>query len=341
MVHRRRPYQPRQVDRFLEASNFYTIDVADFVGRAADQESVSAFMSGASPLLGQIDVLGMESRLEISRGTLKMAASKYLRAMQEAGRIHRHIAQHKGGNFITEISIDETDQPQTPAELLLILFMLACEKVPAQTIAPKFTGRFNKGVDYCGDPAKFAQEFEEDLGVVQYAIREFGLSASLKLSVHSGSDKFSLFPIMNRLLKKHGAGVHVKTAGTTSLEEIIGLAESGGDGLALAKEIYLIALDRGDELIQPYATVVDIHPSQLPLPGKVKGWSTADFCAALRHDPNASGYNPHFRQFIHVSFKIAAEMGPRYLDALAANQAVIARNVTGNLFARHIVPIFG
>jgi hypothetical protein len=219
--------------------------------------------------------------------------------------------------------------------------MLAREKVPAQTIAPKFTGRFNKGVDYVGDLAQFEKEFEEDLGVVQFAIKEFGLPATLKLSVHSGSDKFSLYPIINRLLRKRGAGVHVKTAGTTWLEEVIGLAESGGAGLDIAKEIYLSARGRAEELIKPYASVIDIDPAKLPSPGEVKGWLAEDFCAALRHDPSSPDYNPHFRQFLHVSFKIAAEMGPRYLDALAENKAIIARNVTENLFARHIVPIFG
>ena len=97
-------------------------------------------------------------------------------------------------NFIAEVSVDETDVPQTPAELLLILLMLAREEVPCQTIAPKFTGRFNKGVDYVGDLARFETEFDENICVVRFAISEFGLPDTLKLSVHSGSDKFSLYP---------------------------------------------------------------------------------------------------------------------------------------------------
>src|SRR6266567_1630808 len=86
-------------------------------------------------------------------------AGKYLHAVQEAGRIYRHIAAAKGeGQFITEVSMDETDSPQTPPELLVILAAVADEKIPIQTIAPKFTGRFNKGVDYAGDTAQFAAE---------------------------------------------------------------------------------------------------------------------------------------------------------------------------------------
>ena len=112
--------------------------------------------------------------------------------MQEAGRIYRHIAAAKGeGRFITEVSMDETDSPQTPPELLVILAAIADEKIPMQTIAPKFTGRFNKGVDYVGDLVQFEKEFSDDLAVIAFAVRKYGLPANLKLSVHSGSDKFS------------------------------------------------------------------------------------------------------------------------------------------------------
>ena len=328
------------VDRFIEASDFYTIDVADFTGRAAEAEEIAGFLRDSAKLAGALTIPGLAQKLEVTQADAEKTARKFLWSMQEAGRIYRHIAKLKGGDFIAEVSVDETDEPQTPAELLLILFMLAREKVPAQTIAPKFTGRFNKGVDYVGDLAAFEREFEEDLCVVRFAIAEFGLPATLKLSVHSGSDKFSLYPIINRLLKKHGVGVHVKTAGTTWLEEVIGLAESDGDGLGIAKEIYATAHGRLEELVKPYAPVVDVDPAKLPSPDEVMAWSPADYCAALRHDSKSPKYNRSFRQLIHVSFKVAAEMGPRYLEALKTNEAIIARNVTENLFARHIVPIF-
>ena len=218
--------------------------------------------------------------------------------------------------------------------------MHAREGVPVQTIAPKFTGRFNKGVDYVGDLAQFEKEFDEDLCVIAYAIGEFALPASLKLSVHSVSDKYSIYPIINRLLKKHDAGLHVKTAGTTWLEEVIGLAESGGHGLALAREIYRGAYGRFAELTGPYATVVDIDRSQLPDPRAVEAWSAPAFVAALRHDATCPQYNRHLRQLIHVGFKVAAEMGARYTDALLANADIIAENVTSNLMARHLTPLY-
>ena len=329
------------VDRFIEASDFYTIDVADYIGRAPEPAEIERFVADSSRLAGALTVPGLPYPVKIDQHAIEAAARKFLWAAQEAGRIYRHIAKLKGDAFIAEVSLDETDRSQTPAELLLILFMLAREGVPAQTIAPKFTGSFHKGVDYIGDLATFEQEFEEDLCVARYAVAEFGLPASLKLSVHSGSDKFSLYPVINRLLKKHGAGVHLKTAGTTWLEEVIGLAESGGDGLAIAREIYASAHGRFDELVKPYATVVHIDRAKLPSPAQVNAWTSEAFVAALRHDQANAAYDPEFRQFIHVSFRIAAEMGARYLDALKANEAIIARNVTANLYERHILPLFG
>jgi hypothetical protein len=260
-------------------------------------------------------------------------------AAAEAGAIYRHIAKAKK-DFVTEVSADETDRPQTPVELLLFLAMLADNGVPAQTIAPKFTGRFNKGVDYVGDLAAFRREFDEDLSVIAYAVREFGLPTNLKLSVHSGSDKFMLYPVIRELIGKHKAGLHLKTAGTTWLEEVAGLAESGGDGLAIAKEIYAAALTRYEEVCAPYATVIDIDRQKLPTAAEVAGWSGEKYARALTHDQRCADFNLHFRQLIHVSFKIAAEMGARYHAALDANWARVAERVEYNIYERHMKPLF-
>jgi hypothetical protein len=212
--------------------------------------------------------------------------------------------------------------------------------VPVQTIAPKFTGRFNKGVDYVVDLKQFEKEFRADLAVIAFAVRTFGLPASLKLSVHSGSDKFSIYPIMRRAVREFDAGLHLKTAGTTWLEEVIGLAQAGGEGLALAKEIYAKALQKKDELCAPYATVIDIDASKLPSAETVNGWTSGQFIAALRHEPANPAFNPHLRQLIHVGFKVAAQMGDRYLGMLEACEADVSANVTGNLFDRHLAPLF-
>ncbi|GAB4378741.1 MAG: tagaturonate epimerase family protein [Calditrichia bacterium] len=330
------------VDSFIEWSDFFTLDVADFIGSGASAEEVQKFRNRFADYIGEIEIPGFEHPLIASPQEVERIAHKFLPAVQAAGRVYRIIEKAKGReNFVTEISMDETDQPQSPMELFFILAAIAAEGIPVQTIAPKFTGRFNKGVDYVGEVSQFAAEFEQDLLVLQFAIAEFDLPPNLKLSVHSGSDKFSLYPEINRLIKKHDAGLHLKTAGTTWLEELIGLAEAGGEGLEIAKRIYQEAYHRFEELCKPYAAVVDIDPSHLPRPETVENWNGETYTATLRHEPTHEAYNPHFRQLLHLSYKLAAEMGERYLNALDTCEAVVAENVTRNILERHIRPIFG
>ena len=330
------------VDRFLPHSDFYTIDVADWIGKPVAPEAVEKFRARHPELVGRVAIPGITHPFETKSAQIAAIAAKYLLAVQEAGKIYRYIAQAKGeGSFITEVSMDETDAPQTPPELLVILAALADEKIPLQTIAPKFTGRFNKGVDYVGDVVQFEKEFNEDLAVIALAVKNYGLPSNLKLSVHSGSDKFSIYPAIRRSLAKFpAAGLHIKTAGTTWLEEVIGLAEAGGGGLALAKDIYAEALDHLDQLCAPYAAVIDIDEKRLPSRETVKGWTSEQFVAALRHDPKNKSFNPHLRQLLHVGYKIAAKQGQRYLDALEAHEASVSRNVTENLYERHLKPLF-
>jgi hypothetical protein len=329
------------VDRFLTPCDFYTIDVADYIGKPAEPSSIDRFVKQHGELLGTIQMEGAGQAIEITPELLGLTAAKFLFAVQEAGKIYRKIEAAKGkGKFIAEVSMDETDAAQTPAELLIILAAIADEGIPIQTIAPKFSGRFNKGVDYVGDPSQFAREMALDMAAIRHAVTAYKLPANLKLSVHSGSDKFSIYPAIHASMKEFSTGVHLKTAGTTWLEEIIGLAEAGGDGLALAKEIYAEAYAHSAELCAPYATVIDIDPAKLPAPAVVDQWSSAQFTAALRHNRRSPAYNPSLRQLLHVGFKVAAKMGSRYLDLLEANETVIAKNVTENLYARHIAPVF-
>lgn len=329
------------VDAFLNSSDFYTLDVADAIGQPAPAEYVRAFVDRHTELVGCIEIPGINEPFTTTREEIERIANKFLGAVQEAGRLYHHIAGKKGaGTFITEVSMDETDSPQTPPELLVILAAIADEKIPAQTIAPKFTGRFNKGVDYVGDVAQFEKEFNEDLAVIAHAVSKYDLPDNLKLSVHSGSDKFSIYAPIRSALERTGAGIHIKTAGTNWLEEVIGLAESGGEGLKLAKEIYGKALDDIDALSAPYATVIDIDRAKLPTKQDVEGWSSEQFVSALRHDQSNEQYNLNLRQLLHVGYKVAAKMGHRYLDALKANESVVAKNVTENLYERHIKPLF-
>ncbi len=293
------------VDRFIDCSDFFTIDVADYIGKSGSMEE------------------------------------RFLPAIREAGRIYRHIAEKKGeGNFVTEVSMDEVDNAQTPEELRYILKEIAAEKIPVQTIAPKFTGRFNKGVDYRGDLQQFEKEFEQDLLVIDEAVKEYGLPDNLKLSIHSGSDKFSIYPIMGRLIRKYDKGIHIKTAGTTWLEENIGLALADPKALALAKRIYVNALTRMEELTVPYATVIDVDADALPSPAEVEKWDAETYARTMRHNQADPLYNPSFRQLIHVSYKIAAELGDEYYPALEAHSEVIGREVIENICDRHIRRLF-
>lgn len=344
----RRPYHVdadhiglNSVERFLQACDFFTIDVADFIGSKASPEDIEAFVARHRNLIGQKLVVEQRIACIVREDELRGAASKFLCAVQEAGRIYRRIEGVKGRmGFIAEVSMDETDVPQTPAELLIILCALADEGVMVQTIAPKFSGRFNKGVDYRGDLQLFEKEFNNDLAVVAFAVRNFGLPTNLKLSVHSGSDKFSLYPIIRRALQRTGAGLHLKTAGTTWLEEVTGLAEAGGDAYELVQHLYAESFRSIDELSGPYSTVIDIDRRRLPQPRDLATWSGRRFASALRHDPLCPDFNPHLRQLIHVSFKVAAEMGSCYIDALKSNSVSIASGVAHNLLDRHIMPLF-
>ena len=329
------------VDRFLEACDFYTIDVADFIGKPAPEADIQRFVKAHGHLLGTLHLKGIDEAFTITIDELEDTARKFLFAVKTAGEVYRKIASARGaGSFIPEVSMDETDRAQSPAELLIILAAIAGEGIPIQTIAPKFSGRFNKGVDYVGDVGQFEREFALDVAAIAYAVEHFGLPENLKLSVHSGSDKFSIYPAIHAVMKRFDAGVHLKTAGTTWLEEIIGLAESGGGGLILAKEIFAEAYAHREELCGPYASVIDIDASRLPSPDEVRSWSSDQYTSALRHVPSDPAYNPSFRQLLHVAFKVAAKMGDRYLGLLDANEPVIARNVTENLYRRHIAPVF-
>lgn len=329
------------VERFLEPCDFFTIDVAEEIGKPAKTEDVDTFVAAHPELIGEVRIPRIEAPFKTDEAFVRGVANKFLAAVKDAGRIYRFLVEKKGeGKFVPEVSMDETDAPQTPVELLIILAAIADEKIPIQTIAPKFTGRFNKGVDYVGDVKQFTKEFEEDLAAIAFAIQRYGLPENLKLSVHSGSDKFSIYSAIHNAVKKFDAGVHLKTAGTTWLEELIGLAEAGGSGLEIAKEVYREAFAHMDELTKPYATVIDIDKAKLPSVSEVDGWTSEQFTSALRHDQSNPAYNPSFRQLLHVGFKVAAKMGDRYLKALEANEETVARNVTTNLYDRHIKPVF-
>ena len=326
---------------FVETADFFTLDVAAFIGKPSSEADVAAFVASCEKYMGNLVVPGIDHPLHVTKELLETIASKFLAATQQASEIYKYLVEHKSADaFVTEVSMDEVESPQTPVDMLFILKMLADKGVPAQTIAPKFTGRFNKGVDYRGDLDQFAKEFEEDVLVIDYAVKEFGLPEELKLSVHSGSDKFSIYPIMADIIKKHDKGIHLKTAGTTWLEEVIGLAVAGGEALDLAKQIYANSYNRSEELCAPYADVIDIDNNQLPSVEEVNGWSSEKYANTLRHIPGHPDYNSNFRQLIHVAYKVAAEMGDTYTGLLEKYEDIIGNCVEENIYDRHFKRLF-
>lgn len=329
------------VDRFIESSDFFTIDVASYIGKRAPEDEIGKFVSRAQKY-GEINIQGMKNALTCTPDQLSDIAGKYLFAASKASEIYKKILSLKGSDdFVTEVSMDEVPLPQTPVELFFILMMLGDLRIPVQTIAPKFPGRFNKGVDYAGDPLVFASEFESDILVIKKAVTEFGLPENLKISVHSGSDKFAIYPHIGSIIRKHDAGIHVKTAGTTWLEEVIGLAGSGGDALEFAKEIYVHALEKIEELCAPYADVIDINRKALPGSSVVASWDSTRFAASLRHIPGNPDFNPDMRQLIHVAYKLAAIERERFYSLLDENEKTISACVYENIYNRHICRLFG
>ena len=331
----------KSVDAYVEHSNFFTLDVADSIGMHGDEYEAKTMLDRLLQFKGELEIPGIDESFHITDELLQDIVSKFFSAIQEASKIYRQIREIRGNDdFVTEVSMDEVEQAQTPVELFFILMMIRHFEIPAQTIAPKFTGRFNKGVDYVGDVDLFKKEFEQDLLVIDYAVKTFGLPASLKLSVHSGSDKFSIYPVIGELIRKHDKGIHVKTAGTTWLEEVIGLAMADGDALEMAKNIYTEAYSRMDELAGPYATVIDIEKSKLPTPDAVMQWSSEKFANTLRHVPGHADYDPMFRQLIHVGYKVAAELSDRYIAMLKKHKEIVGAQVTENILERHIKRLF-
>lgn len=329
------------VDEFIDYSNFFTIDVAHFIGQKAEEVDKNEFVRRYSKYVGTLQIPGIDTKFEVTEAFLEKIADNYLKAILEVKKIYTHIENKKGkGNFVPEVSMDECELAQAPLELFFILAEIKNQGVDVQTIAPKFTGLFAKGVDYQGDIDNFAKEFEQDVAVTKFAVKELGLPENLKLSVHSGSDKFSIYPAIKNAIRKFDAGIHVKTAGTTWLEEVIGLADAGGEGLEIAKQIYSKSFERYDELTGPYVTVLNIQKDNLPTVSEVNSWNSLQFTEALTHNQNCTEYNPSFRQLIHVGYKIAVEMGDTYTNALETYKEIINEKVKYNLFERHLKLLF-
>ena len=329
------------VDAFLPSSDFFTIDVADFIGDPMHGRQKSSFLSVMTRYKGSHKFRGLPPRSRSQSAHSNISQTLIASRLRKPERFITTSQKKRAWTVLSrKYQWTRPGVRKLLSNYFSFLPVLPSEGVPIQTIAPKFTGSFLKGIDYVGDPRQFSQEFDAYLAVISYAASKFDLPGNLKLSIHTGSDKFTLYPIIHRAIKRMDTGVHLKTAGTTWLEEVIGLAASGGAGLEFAKEIYRESYLRRNELCKAYLAVINIEEDQLPPPAEVASWGSKEFVSALQHDPLCKDYNPHLRQLIHVGFKVAAEMKLRFTELLVECRVAIEDNVTRNLYERHIRPLF-
>jgi hypothetical protein len=261
-------------------------------------------------------------RFILDEASLLKAAVKYGKAVIHVASMYRHLAQAAGMSpFELEVSVDETEQPTSHTEHLYIASELKRLGVQWVSLAPRYVGRFEKGVDYIGDVAAF----EEDLAGHASIARQLG---PYKLSLHSGSDKFSIYPAAMR--QTHGL-VHLKTAGTSYLEALrtIAAVDPG-----LFSEIYTFARNRFP--IDRASYHISAELDRAPLPEAVSNWP------ALLEQFDA-------REILHVTFgSVLTARTPagktqfydRLLSVLHTNAETYAANLEKH-FTRHLLPFLG
>jgi len=222
--------QPEDIDVTAAAGfTLFTIDPGAHVDNAADADDHAALAEKVARLdmetlqcrpadltsryIGRTFELE-GGRISFGEETLLRAAAKYGRAVTHTVKMYRHLQQAGAGEFELEVSVDETESPTSPAEHYFFANELKRLGVAWASMAPRFVGRFEKGVDYIGDLDAFRNSFAEHVAVM----RAMG---PYKISIHSGSDKFSIYPVVAELAGGH---VHVKTAGTSYLEAVRAVA---------------------------------------------------------------------------------------------------------------------
>jgi len=311
---------------------FFTIDPGAHVDNRAEIASLSELRELAASLpdevqpacsgLGGKTISIEELEIALSEAVLLKAAVKYGRAIAHVADMYRHLSQAAGTrSFELEVSVDETEQPTSHAEHVYIASELKRLGVNWVSLAPRYVGRFEKGVDYIGDLAAFEQDFGGHVAIANH----YG---PYKLSLHSGSDKFSIYPIAGRL--SHGL-VHLKTAGTSYLEALRTIASVEVD---LFREIYSFARERYETDKTSYH--VSAQLGRAPLPEAVTEWP------GLLDQFDA-------REILHVTFgSVLTEKDSdgqkrfrdRIFAVLNANAEAYAANLEKH-FSRHLRPFTG
>jgi hypothetical protein len=318
------------IDACLAAGfTFFTIDPGAYVDDRAETAGLGELRELVESLPAdlQLRISGLLGKsfefdglkLTFSEATLLKAILKYGKAVAHVASMYHYLVKAAGTRpFELEVSVDETDQPTTHAEHIYIASELIRLGVKWVSLAPRYVGRFEKGVDYLGDAAAF----ETDLAGHAAIARQFG---PYKLSLHSGSDKFSIYPAAMR--QTHGL-VHLKTAGTSYLEA---LRTIGALDVALFHEIYSFALQHYETEKASYHVSAEL--GHAPLPEAVTNWP------GLLNQFDA-------RQILHVTFgsvltaKTAAgqtRFHDRFMAVLKANPEAYAHNLEKH-FIRHLKP---
>jgi len=250
----------------------------------------------------------------MDRETLYRAAAKYGGAIAHTVRMSRYIDERMGdAPFDLEVSVDETETPTSPAEHYFIAGELKRLGVRWVSLAPRYVGRFEKGVDYIGD----LDEFEEAIAKHAAIAREMGL---YKLSIHSGSDKFSIYSIV---ADKTNGLVHVKTAGTSYLEALRTVAQVDP---GFFREILTLARERYETDRATYHVSGEL--SKVPTPDELSDSELPQLLDQF-----------DARQVLHVTYgSVLDKWGGRLHNALVAHEGVYAEMLRRH-FERHLAPL--
>jgi hypothetical protein len=296
---------------FVEAGyTFFTVDPGEYVDNAADIDSLEMLRQKAAGFnWDQLSALYLNQNDDQAWGSfetesLMRATVKYGKAIQHAAEMFNRLAQMKDG-FDFEVSVDETDSPTTPLEHFFIVSELTRLGVRFTSLAPRFIGRFEKGVDYLGDLNALDAELEKHAAVTAH----FG---NYKLSLHSGSDKFSVYPL---IAKYWGERIHVKTAGTSYLEALRVLAEHEPD---LFLKIYSLGRERYEIDRRTYhvSARLEMLPKDNDLPALLD-----DF---------------HAREVLHVTFGSALAQFGVEIKSLLLKHADAYRAGVEKHFRKHL-----
>jgi hypothetical protein len=319
---------PADVDAFVAAGyTFYTVDPGDHVDNEAHTSARDALLAKTHTLpwdvledtpqalnkryLEKTFDLGEGFELAFSEEILLRAAAKYGRAIAHTVRMYRHLASQTQ-NFELEVSVDETETPTSPHEHFFVASELRRLGVQWVSLAPRYIGRFEKGVDYIGDLAQFEAEFVKHVAIARHL-------GPYKLSIHSGSDKFSIYPIIAR---HAGDLIHLKTAGTSYLEALRAIASIDP---SLFREILAFAHGRYGEDKATYHASAD--PAKVPAPDQLADSELTEVLGLFDG-----------RQVLHMTFgSVLDRLGQRLKEVLAQHEEVYYAALEMH-FRKHLTP---